>query len=983
MACFWPASPAGAQQSIAVTGDRLSGFVLPIAPIDARIQVNALRAKAWTVDDTKRLLLSGDVTISIGSHQFIASEAVVWLNRIPSADGTINQIAIFFDEVDDPSKQPGISASGGPLMVTASARGDVKLNAALLDELKPSQAPQDSIVRRGERRLAEHLRRLAGTPPPLQNEPILEQPQQEAPFVPNPGGRVHEPDVKLPKRIELPPTETPTPWLAGPQGVVRFSAQRIEIARGDTESVITLIGPIVVDAIADRRSEGPPPLTLTALRAVIFADPSQPGSMSGTGGEMDAQAVRGIYLEGNVNVITHDGQYAIRAPQMYYDLRTQQAIMLDALLRIMPGDSRIPVYARAQEMRQLAQNQWDAKRVSVSTSEFHTPHIAIGARQMIVTQAVTPADEGEPSASDRTKIHLDSSGNALEFSGVPLVPWPRFRGNVEDVPLRSIEVGTRRHDGLRILTAWDLFTLSGIERPIGVDAQLKVDGFTKRGGGLGLDFRYDVGDSEGRVDLYGLFDEGIDRTSSGRDVEPDNKFRGVALLEHQMNFDRYWSLQAQASLISDETFMTSWREDDFLEHREYETSLHLKHQRDNTAITLLGKYSLQDFLSNDYLLASRQYSVNKAPELTYRRYGDSLFADRFTYSMENRLTRMQLAFQRTTLAEIGARPGAFDIDDDVPISDSLRAQGLRENWVSRFDSRHELSMPLNSGAIKVTPFVVGRFTGYDDDFEEFSSDADEMRFFGAGGVRINAQLQRVDNSVENQLFDLHRMRHLIEPYVTLWSAHANVSQDELPIYDEEVESIADGSAVQVGVRNTWQTQRAAPPPGMWRSVDWLTLDTSVVFDDKGEPDESPTPQFFDYRPEYSQFGDHLRATLIWLLSDSLALTGETTYALDDTEFARSSIGAELRHSPLLTMYIEYRVIEVSENELLAVNWTYQLTPKYRLSLTPQYDFREEDLRSLSGRLTRSFPDFEFTLHVRYDQIRDDTSVGASLGLVEF
>jgi len=34
-------------------------------------------------------------------------------------------------------------------------------------------------------------------------------------------------------------------------------------------------------------------------------------------------------------------------------------------------------------------------------------------------------------------------------------------------------------------------------------------------------------------------------------------------------------------------------------------------------------------------------------------------------------------------------------------------------------------------------------------------------------------------------------------------------------------------------------------------------------------------------------------------------------------------------------------------------------------------------------VTRAFPDFNLTLVVRYDDIRDDLSVGASLDLVEF
>ena len=959
---------SAAQQRIEITGDRLSGVVLPIEPIAGNLTIQALHAHAWTVDDTKRLLLQGDIHITLGGYSFVAEQAVLWLNRLPSEAGLINQIAIYFEEVDDPTKQAGAGVRGERLLVTASTRGEVMLDVALLDQ----DRPRANLIEEAEARLAEHIRGLLAHPPALRNRPQTHAAEPEAAqdFIPLPGGRIDSEAIEGPQRITLPASRAREPWISPPDGVVRYSANLISVAPGADENVVTIVGPLVMEYLSNTPSDEWSQLTLSAERAVIF---TEPGPLQQMTSEIGAAVVRGIYLEGNVSVLAENGAYSVRSPRMYYDFRTQQAIMLDSVLRTQPREGMIPVHARALEMRQIAANQWSADEVIVSTSEFRTPHLAIGARTMSITQQRA---EGQP-----TRTFLESRGNTLQASGIPIFPWPRFSGEAESVPLRSIEVGSKKNDGLRMLTDWDLYTILGKKKPDGVDATLSLDGFTERGAGGGLEFEYDVGRSEGALDLYGLHDDGTDRTSSGRDVDPQHEWRGYALFEHQTRLDQQWTFQSQLAYISDETFMTAWREDWFTNSREFETSMYLKHQRENAALTLLGKYSLQDFISNDYLLASRQYAVDKAPELTYRRYGDSLFGDLFTYSTENRLTRMALAFQHSTPAEIGVREGAFGIDNDVRIDEALRAAGYRENWVSRVDSRHELALPIHAGALNVVPFVVGRVTGYDDDFEEFSSDADEARFFGAAGLRASMQFQKIDNAFESRMFDIHRLRHLVEPYIVLWHGESNVDQFDLPVYDEEVESIADGNAIQIGVRNTWQTQRGGA--GQWRSVDVFALDTSAVFDSEGDPNESPTPQFFEFWPEYSRFGDHVRADANWLISDSLSLVGETIYALGPDVFARGSIGAELRHSPLLITYIEYRVIAVSNSELLGVGWTYQLTPKYRLVLQPQYDFREEDFRAINVRLTRSFPDFDFTLHVRYDQIRDDTSVGATLGLVEF
>ncbi|MHC4447905.1 MAG: LPS assembly protein LptD, partial [Planctomycetota bacterium] len=300
------------------------------------------------------------------------------------------------------------------------------------------------------------------------------------------------------------------------------------------------------------------------------------------------------------------------------------------------------------------------------------------------------------------------------------------------------------------------------------------------------------------------------------DVEPDDDWRGIALAEHEVKLGDSWTLQAQASWISDETFVTTWRREDFAERREYESALYLKHQKENAALTLLGKYELNDFISNDDLLASRQYQVEKLPELTYRRYGDAWF-DRFTYSMEARASRMRLHFEESTPNELGVPAAAFGIPPNEPVSDALEAEGLTESFVNRFDARHELAFPVQLGPFKAVPFVVGRLTRYDDDFDGFSAEDEKTRWFGAAGIRVSGQFHHVDNTVESQLLDLHRLRHIIEPSLTLWYGASSVSAEDLPVYDQAVEPLGTGAVLNVALRNTWQTQRGGP--GRWQSVD--------------------------------------------------------------------------------------------------------------------------------------------------------------------
>ena len=108
------APTARAQRTAANTGDRLTGFVLPVEPIQTGISLSALRAWAWTVQDTKRLLLTGGVRVHIGGYELRGDTAVVWINRIPSAQGLINQIAVYFDYVDSPASRSGLGPAPEP-----------------------------------------------------------------------------------------------------------------------------------------------------------------------------------------------------------------------------------------------------------------------------------------------------------------------------------------------------------------------------------------------------------------------------------------------------------------------------------------------------------------------------------------------------------------------------------------------------------------------------------------------------------------------------------------------------------------------------------------------------------------------------------------------------------------------------------------------------------------------------------------------------
>ncbi|CAN0593595.1 unnamed protein product, partial [Laminaria digitata] len=167
---------------------------------------------------------------------------------------------------------------------------------------------------------------------------------------------------------------------------------------------------------------------------------------------------------------------------------------------------------------------------------------------------------------------------------------------------------------------------------------------------------------------------------------------------------------------------------------------------------------------------------------------------------------------------------AFGTTATQSLGDKFRAAGLDESPVTRVDTRHELNVRFDLGPIRVNPFVVGRLTAYDNDFATFSpAQTDEVRYWGSGGITLSTTISKVDDGIESRLLDLHRIRHIIEPSITVWGSDSNFERGDLPIYDDDVEGLIEGTSVRAVLDQTWQTKRGGV--GRWRDVDLVKLRT--------------------------------------------------------------------------------------------------------------------------------------------------------------
>lgn len=752
---------------------------------------------------------------------------------------------------------------------------------------------------------------------------------------------------------------------------------------------------------------------------------SGPASRPAGGGANEkekAPVVTGIYFEGDVTIDQGD-QLMVRAERIYYDFTSKRAIMLDATLSTVDEVRNIPLYMRAAEIRQLSRSEFAARKATFSTSEFHTPHYHIGASSIYlrdVTPVVpssaargaqgvaggagggggfdlglaAPGGGGGPALAERT-FEFEARDATINIQGVPVFYWPMLSGDTakNEIPLRTIRISNSRTYGLSLMTDWDLFGLMGQPEPKGVRTDLNLDYFGKRGPAAGVQANWVFDDDHGLLRSYAILEQGTDRLGNQReDITPSQNTRGRITLRDQRDLGDGLTLQLEGSYVSDPTFLEQFFQREFDTDKEHETSIYLKKQGETDALSLLGKFNAMGFTASADQVDD-QFTTEKKPEIKYYRIGDSLL-DLFTYYSESSASYLDTKITNFTPGELGLlpqfmAPPASLVPVNTKYRDYYRTLGFTTSDVLRADTRHEIDMPLQIGDAKVTPYISGRFTFWDESFPDLTgtgagSGGDTTRAWGAAGIRSSMTFWHVYNEAESIFLDVHRLRHIIEPQFNLFIAGANQDRSELQPFDRDVEGIFTGSGTQIALRQKWETKRPnnndPSSPDHWRNVDWITL--NIAWNQYWNKDEnsaffplsSVRGFYFASRPELSLVANSIDVDGTWRVGEHFRLMGEANYGLDSHRIEQFATGLAVDQTSTLSYFIGNRYIQALNTDEWTVALDYMLTSKYQLIAAESYDFQGSRNILTSFTVIRHLPRFNTALTITYDANNSDTSV---------
>lgn len=654
-------------------------------------------------------------------------------------------------------------------------------------------------------------------------------------------------------------------------------------------------------------------------------------------------AVAGVYLEGDV-VLTR-GERMIRASQLYYDFKNDRALILDAVMKAMAPQRNVPIYVRAERVRQLSTTEYEASKAVITSSEFHTPHMHIGADRVHLTDTSPRDESGRTTGIQAGRYRANDVTFNLE--GVPISYWPYTAGDFREseTSIRSLRMGYSDDFGASVQSKWYLFNLMGLEKPQGVDGILRLDYYSKRGPGVGTDIDYETENSYGLFRGYYIHDSGEDSLGPIRSGEPDTENRGRITWRHRELLGHGWELTLEGSYISDPHFMEEYFTREFEQGKEQETLIYLKKQQDNWAFTTLMQWRVLDFLTQ----------TEHLPDIGFNWIGQPL-AEIASYYNE---THLGLARYRPDDRRL------FNVDRYI--------DNTEESDVTvRADTRNEVDFPIKIADFNVVPYAVAR-PGYWDGAVRGGAGS---RLFGSAGVRTGTQFWRLFEDVTSNMLDVHGVRHVVRPEATAWLSSSNRPSRDLHPFDYGIETIDDFYGTSLALRQKWQTKRGGP--GNWTAVDWITFDVELNLFGNEPEGYKPIGRFYDSRPENSIARNHVRTDFAYRVSDTTAILSDTNFDLNDGDMDLFNMSYAVERTPRLSYFVGYRRIHETDSNLIGGGTNYEINSKYRTAARLYYDIERSELEEFDISVIRKWPRWYTALTFGVEKLNDNISLSFTI-----
>ena len=752
------------------------------------------------------------------------------------------------------------------------------------------------------------------------------------------------------------------------------------------------------------------PIELATDRLVIWTSPMDQLDFGGTTLQQSDSPLE-FYMEGNI--VFRQGDRVIYARTMYYDVRANNGIVLDAEMLTPVEQFEGLLRLKADVLQQIDPRKLVAHRAAFTSSRlgvprywFQTETATLEDLHLPIVDPLSGTVRSDPATgrvmTDR-KILASSRSNLIYLGGFPVFYWPILRTDLTKPSFYLEQLAVRSDSvfGTQILTDWDMHQLLGIlNAPQGTEWSSSLDYLSERGFAVGTSFQYArdrffgwSGPVLGELDAWGIRDSGLDDLGvDRRAVPPGKENRGRVFGRHRQRLNNGFQFSVELGLISDRNFLEQFYESEWDELKDQTTGVELKRYLGNRTWSVAAYTRVNDFFAQTQWL----------PKLNHFQFGQSFLQNYVTWYEHS-----HLSYADVKTADRGTDPR----DPSLPLgweTDSAGVQYANRKGL-RTATRQEIDLPLQLGPVKVVPYVLGEMGYWGEDRDAH----DVTRLFGQAGLRASLPMWRADPTVEDSLLDLNGVTHKVVFEAEAFWADSNRDANRFPLYEpldddsEEAfrrrffipggpffgippelairfeerkyalrkgiqrwvtgpaEIVDDLQMIRLGARQRWQTKRGMP--GQERVVDWVTLDFSgALFPQPARDNFGANVGLIDY-------------DLRWHLGDRVTILSDGYFDVFGDGLRTISIGGFLTRPGKASAYWGFRSIEgpISSN-IVSSSYSYRLSPKWITTSSSSFDLSETGNIGQSFEITRIGESFLMSFRVNYDRGRDNLSVGLAV-----
>jgi hypothetical protein len=448
-----------------------------------------------------------------------------------------------------------------------------------------------------------------------------------------------------------------------------------------------------------------------------------------------------------------------------------------------------------------------------------------------------------------------------------------------------------------------------------------------------------------------------------------------------------WNIRTEIGKTSDRNFLNSFFNSTWHSEENATTAVDLTRRQGNTSLTLSAEYALDKHYSN----------ANWLPRLDHYWLGQSLFNDYLTWYEH---TRVGLVDYHDANAPSDPQDSRYF--KYLPWENNGNAKGTG----LAFSTRHELDLPMQAGALKIVPYVLGDFSVWGEDQNGSAVD----RLYGQGGVRMNLPIWKVDPRVSSRTWYLNGLAHKIDLNAEYMYAQSNRSMENLTLTDPldlwsvddfrrryvftnpafggsidsrfdpryyalrsglasnvtagNMEIADDMHMFRVGMTHRFQTKRGSV--GRRHILDWITVSTHINLYPESRYNHGQNAGLFDYN-------------VLWHVGDRFSLFSEGLYDFFSDGQQLTRFGGIWNRPDRGSVSVTLDQFSgMVERTYLSLGIGYTMNEKYSMSYVTSYDLRKGENVGHNLMFVRSGESFRLLVGAVYSEALSEWSFSVGL-----